>query len=234
MKKTLSLILTLALALSAFTACSGDSTETNAPATDASTEASKETTADTIGETEAATEAVTEAETEAVTEAETEAATEAETEAPSTEPSTYDEILSAANIVHTPHFMVVGEVEFTSFVKNDDELGIICDDYAHEGDIIKGWKETLYMPIEEGATEEEITMMSQLLTSLSEEFSSLSCCKVENSTLKNMLVFSITFTNVDTDEAIAELYAAGLIDEETKLSMSETEASEISEGFIKK
>lgn len=232
MKKTLSLILTLALALSAFTACSGDSTETNAPATDASTEASKETTADTIGETEAVTEAETEAVTEAATEAATDAATEAETEAPGAE--TYDEILSAANIVHAPHFMVVGEVEFTSFVKVDDELGIICEDYAHEGDILKGWKETLYMPIEEGATEEEITMMSQLITSLSEEFSSLSCCKVENSTLKNMLVLSITFTNIDTDEAIAELYAAGLIEEEAKISMSNVEAAEISEGYIKK
>lgn len=144
----------------------------------------------------------------------------------------YQAILNEAFIVHVPPFFSM--MDTTSLIMKTEDGVICCADYGHDGDIIKLWVETMYVPLND-YTEEQKTAVQN---SMKEEFASieaLSFCTVEYKMLNNSLKIICTYNNADDPATLKEMYNAGITTvNDGVLSMNMTEDTLISQGFIKK
>lgn len=146
--------------------------------------------------------------------------------------SKYDEILSQAYIVHFPNIFGVG-ISTASFVQEIENGMIACYDYGYEGDVVKQWVETLYVPLANIDDSKE----SQLESAFEAQFASieaLDCCTVSYKMGTSYFTVTVTYNDLDKAENYSELYEAGINSANAKISMSVTESELIAQGAVKK
>lgn len=131
------------------------------------------------------------------------------------------------------HLQPMFNMESASFATKLDDGIICCADYGYQNDIVKQWVETIYLPVSEYTDEQK----AALETAMKEEFAStdaLNCCSVSYYMGNNYFSVTCSYSNVDVKENYNELYQAQLLEDNTFISMSATETSLLSEGFVKK
>lgn len=146
----------------------------------------------------------------------------------------YTKVFEGTGIVHFSSFFVSGATETTSFAQKTADGTITCADYAHKGDTVKAWKQTLYKPLPTDATEEKKNAVIQELKKTFIDLEALSCCTIKYTYFNNYLCITMDFSNADTQETISELYILGLIKSRTTISMSQTSSELIRQGMVKK
>ena len=142
----------------------------------------------------------------------------------------YDAVFEDTYIVHFQSFF---NMDMASFAFKQEDGIICCADYGYEDDTVKQWVETMYVPVSEYIEAEkaelENTMKSQFAA-----VEALSCCTVSYNMSLNYFTVTCTYTDVDKEEHYTELFNAGILQENTFVSMTATEESLIGQGFIKK
>lgn len=142
----------------------------------------------------------------------------------------YMSILAEAWIVHIPDFFLM---DTESFVSKQEGDTIYCIDYGCEGDLVKQWVETLYIPIFE-YTDAEKTELENEARALFAEIDALSCCTVSYKMSKNYFTVKATYSDVDKEENYTALYEAEVLETNAKISVSASEKKLLAEGFVKK
>lgn len=142
----------------------------------------------------------------------------------------YEAIFDDTYIVH---FQTFFNMEMECFAFKQDDGIICCADYGYKDDVVTQWVETLYIPVSEYTdtekTELENTMKTQFAT-----VEALSCCSVSYKMSANYFTITCTYSDVDKAENYSELYNAGVLQTNTFISMSATERTLLSQGFVKK
>ena len=142
----------------------------------------------------------------------------------------YDAILTDAGIVHFPTFF---NMETKNFVMKAEDGVVFCADYGYENDVIKQWVETLYIPVAEYTDDQK----AEAENTFREQFApleALNCCTVTYKMGTNYLTITCTYSDTDQESNYAELYNAGILDENTFMSMSLSENNLSGQGFVKK
>lgn len=142
----------------------------------------------------------------------------------------YNKILADAYIVHASP--VFGK-EIASYVIKMSDGTIVCADLAGQDDVVKEMVETTYFPVS-GLTdaqkkEKENTLKMQMV-----QLEALSCCSVSYTTSENYLKVTAKFRDLDKQENYSALYHLKINGSNAPMSMSETEKSYLSQGFVKK
>lgn len=142
----------------------------------------------------------------------------------------YDAIFDDTYIVHFQTFL---NMEMKNFALKQDDGIICCADYGYKDDVVKQWVETMYIPVSNHTdtqkTELENTMKTQFAT-----VDALNCCTVTYKMSANYFTITCTYSDVDKAENYAELYNAQILQTNTFISMSATEANLLGQGFIEK
>ena len=142
----------------------------------------------------------------------------------------YDAIFEDTYIVHFQSFF---NMEMSSFAAKLEDGIICCADYGYEDDVVKQWVETMYIPVSEYTdaqkTELENTMKTQFAA-----VEDLNCGTVAYNMGTNYFTITCTYSDVDKAENYAELYNAQILQANTFISMSATESTLLSQGFVKK
>ena len=141
----------------------------------------------------------------------------------------YNKIFLNANITHTKTFF---GMETANFVFEQDEF-IICEDYGFEGDVVKQWCETIYIPVS-GKSDE---VRAELEKAMKAEFASLeelNCCTIVYNMGEDWFEVIGNFTDVDKAENYGELYDIQYITVNSFVSMHLTEESLLEQGYVKK
>ncbi len=146
----------------------------------------------------------------------------------------YNKVFEGTGIVHYSSLFASGATETTSFAQKTADGTIACADFAHKGDTVKAWKQTLYKPLPTDATEEKKNVAIQELKKAFTDLEALSCCTIKYTYLNNYLCITIDYSNVDTQQTISELYSHGLIESRATISMSQTSSELIRQGMVKK
>ena len=142
----------------------------------------------------------------------------------------YEAIFDDTYIVH---FQTFFNMEMESFAMKKDDGMIACADYGYKDDVVKQWVETVYIPVSEYTdaqkAEVEATFKNQFAS-----LDALNCCTVTYKMSTNYFTITCTYSNVDEASSYAELYNAGILQTNTFISMSATETTLLSQGFVKK
>lgn len=142
----------------------------------------------------------------------------------------YDAIFDDTYIVH---FQTFFNMEMESFALKQEDGTVCCADYGYRDDVVKQWVETMYIPVSEYTdtqkSELESTMKTQFAT-----IDALNCCAVTYKMSTNYFTITCTYSNVDQTANYGELYDAGILQTNTFISMSATETTLLSQGFVKK
>lgn len=143
----------------------------------------------------------------------------------------YDNILNEAGIIRIKPIFIGMDVE--QFITKNSDGSIHCIDYGYKNDIVKSWDEVLYIPVSNYTDEQKIALENTQKATFY-AYDALNCCVVTYNMGVNYFTISLSFSNVDKEENYKELYDIQLIKEKTKISMSKTEKTLISDGYIKK
>ncbi len=142
----------------------------------------------------------------------------------------YDEIFDNTYIVH---FQTFFNMEMKSFALKQNDGIIFCADYGYKDDVVKKLVETTYIPVS-GYTD---TQKAELENTMKTQFSivdALNCCAVTYKMSNNYLTVTCTYSDMDKAENYGELYNAQILQKNTFISMSATESTLLSQGFVKK
>lgn len=142
----------------------------------------------------------------------------------------YEAIFEDAYIVH---FQTFFNMDMENFALTTEDGIICCADYGYKDDVVKKWVETMYIPVSEYTDSQKMelenTMKSQFAT-----VDALACCTVTYKMGENYFTITCTYADVDQPENYGELYTAGALSTNTFISMSATEDTLVSQGFVKK
>jgi len=124
------------------------------------------------------------------------------------------------------------------YVLNDTENECLCHYvYACDGDVIKKYTETYYYNVANLDEAEQAIILDSLRNSF-QLYDDLNCCVVTYTIHNNdFLKVKVDVTDAYTSESLAELETAGLIkkvDTFGAISISATETSLLSQGFVKR
>ena len=142
----------------------------------------------------------------------------------------YDDVFEDTYIIHFQPFF---GVDTASFAMKMEDGTICCADYGYDGDMVKQWVETVYLPVSDYSDEQK----AQVESAMQAEFAAmdaLSCCSVTYHMGASYFTITCSYTDVDQAANCTELYNAGVLDTDTFISMEATETSLLSQGFVKK
>jgi len=142
----------------------------------------------------------------------------------------YEAIFNDAYIVH---FQTFFNMEMESFALKQEDGIICCADYGYKDDVVKQWVETIYIPVSEYSDSQKVELES-IMKSEFAAVEALSCCTVTYKMSTNYFTITCTYSDVDQAEKYGELYNAGVLQVNTFISMSATEDTLVSQGFVKK
>ena len=142
----------------------------------------------------------------------------------------YEAILNDAYIVH---FQAFFNMETESFVLKQEDGIICCADYGYEDDVVKQWVETMYVPVSEYTDSQKMELENTMKTQFA-TVDALNCCTVTYKMSTNYFTITCTYSDVDKAENYGELYNAQVLRTNTFISMSATESTLVSQGFVKK
>ena len=141
----------------------------------------------------------------------------------------YDAIFADTYIVRFQDFFMMETANFAM----ESEGIIYCADYGYQDDVVKTWVETMYIPVSE-YTDSEKTELEANMKAQFTAVEALSCCTASYDMGLNYFTISFTYADVDQEAVCTELYQAGLLTENTFISMAATEETLLSQGFVKK
>lgn len=141
----------------------------------------------------------------------------------------YEAVFDDTYIVHFQSFF---NMNMESFAKQEDGI-ICCADYGYEDDVVKQWVETMYIPVSEYTDSQKAALESTMKSEFA-AVESLSCCTVSYKMSANYFTITCTYADVDKAANYGELYSAGILQANTFISMSATEDTLLSQGFVKK
>lgn len=144
--------------------------------------------------------------------------------------SAYDDILTKAYIVHFQPFF---NMDTASFVVEEENGVICCYDFGYEGDIVKQYVETMYVPLSK-VDDSKKAQLESVFRSQFATLEALDCCEVDYKMSTNYFTVTVTYTAVDKVENYSALYEVGLNDTNNCISMSATENSLLAKGAVKK
>ncbi len=142
----------------------------------------------------------------------------------------YDAIFDDTYIVH---FQTFFNMDMKSFAFKQNDGTICCADYGYEDDVVKQWVETLYIPVS-NYTDMEKAELENTMKAQFAAVEALNCCTVTYRMSTNYYTITCTYSNVDQAENYKELFELQILQENTWISMSATESTLLSQGFVKK
>ena len=142
----------------------------------------------------------------------------------------YEAIFDDTYIVH---FQTFFDMETKNFAMKKDDGMICCADYGYKDDVVKQWVETVYIPVFEYTDAQKAEVENAFKVQFA-SIDALNCCTVTYKMSTNYFTRTCTYSNVDQASNYAELYNAGILQANTFISMSATESSLLSQGFVKK
>lgn len=144
----------------------------------------------------------------------------------------YEEIFLSRNIVDGSAFFLTANN--ASFAKVDANNNIDKRAFGYnDEDVIEEMVYTQYYCIT-GYTADEIANMDAGSRSMNSNLEALSFCEVTYHTGTDYYSVTATFSDLDDSNNFSQLKSIGIVGDGDYLSMSETEASLLSEGFVKK
>ena len=144
--------------------------------------------------------------------------------------SAYDAVFEDTYIVH---FQAFFNMDMASFASKQANGIICCSDYGYKDDVVKHWVETMYIPVS-GLTEAEKAKAENEMKTQFAVLDALTCCTANYKMGTNYLTVTFTYKDVDQAANYGELYNAGILQTNTFISMSATESTLLSQGFVKK
>lgn len=142
----------------------------------------------------------------------------------------YEAIFDDTYIVH---FQTFFNMEMENFAMKKDDGIIACADYGYKDDVVKQWVETVYIPVSEYTDAQKAEVETTFKTQFA-SIDALNCCVVTYKMSTNYFTITCTYSDVDQASNYAELYSAGILQTNTFISMSATETTLLSQGFVKK
>lgn len=142
----------------------------------------------------------------------------------------YEAIFADTYIVHFQSFF---NMDMKSFAFKQNDGIVCCADYGYKDDVVKQWVETMYIPVSNYTDTEK----AELENTMKAEFAAveaLNCCTVTYRMSTNYYTITCTYSNVDQEENYKELYELQILQENTWISMSATESTLLSQGFVEK
>ena len=142
----------------------------------------------------------------------------------------YDAIFDDTYIVH---FQTFFNMEMKNFALKQNDGIICCADYGYKDDVVKQLVETVYIPVSEYTDSQKVEIETTKKTQYA-SIDALNCCVVTYKMSTNYFTITCTYSDVDQPSNYTELYNAGILQTNTFISMSETETTLLSQGFVKK
>ena len=142
----------------------------------------------------------------------------------------YEAIFDDTYIVH---FQTFFNMEMENFAMKKDDGIIACADYGYKDDVVKQWVETVYIPVSEYTDAQKAEVETTFKTQFA-SIDALNCCVVTYKMSTNYFTITCTYSDVDQAANYGELYNAGILQTNTFISMSATESTLLSQGFVKK
>lgn len=142
----------------------------------------------------------------------------------------YEAIFDDTYIVH---FQTFFNMETKNFAMKKNDGMICCADYGYKDDVVKQWVETVYIPVFEYTDAQKAEVENAFKVQFA-SIDALNCCTVTYKMSTNYFTITCTYSNVDQARNYAELYNAGISQANAFISMSATESSLLSQGFVKK
>lgn len=142
----------------------------------------------------------------------------------------YEAIFDDTYIVH---FQTFFNMEMENFAMKKDDGIIACADYGYKDDVVKQWVETVYIPVSEYTDAQKAEVETTFKTQFA-SIDALNCCVVTYKMSTNYFTITCTYSDMDQASNYAELYSAGILQTNTFISMSATETTLLSQGFVKK
>ena len=140
--------------------------------------------------------------------------------------SEYTEIFTSRNIVEAPTFMM--GMDSASFAAEVDNHCIQKVEFGYKDDVVLKMVQRMYIPIENYSSIDEIKNLYQ-------EVEQADCCTVEYQDGNLFYTVAITCEDMDDLDNIAALYQLGMVSTATdRVSMKETEAGLIANGYVKR
>ena len=132
------------------------------------------------------------------------------------------------------HKVTVKGENTVSYAMVDEDGFVYCQDYAYNGDTIKEWKITDYIPVH-GFDDELMAQMEEACESDLEAYQGYDCVKANYSQEGDYIVFVVNFTDVDNENTLKVLKELEFVDSyDGYLSMEECEKVDLSDGYVKK
>ena len=132
------------------------------------------------------------------------------------------------------HKVTVKGENTVSYAMVDEDGFVYCQDYAYNGDTIKEWKITDYIPVH-GFDDELMAQMEEACESDLEAYQGYDCVKANYSQEGDYIVFVVNFTDVDNENTLKTLKELEFVDSyDGYLSMEECEKVDLSDGYVKK
>lgn len=159
--------------------------------------------------------------------------TTAPTTAPVTDNPAYTEIFTNNFIVDAPALFLM--LDSASFATETNSL-IEKMEFGYKDDIIHEMINTIYYPVADLPEEEKATLDTTMKEACA-EYIALDFCTVSSNMGNAYYQIKLTFTGLDDADHVLALQELGLIegDESSGLcSMSQTEATLLAQGYIKK
>lgn len=142
----------------------------------------------------------------------------------------YDAIFEDTYIVH---FQAFFNMEMKNFALKQEDGTVCCADYGYEDDVVKQWVETMYIPVSEYTDTQKAELENTMKTQFA-MIDALNCCAVTYKMGNHYFTITCTYSDVDKPANYGELYDAGILQTNTFISMSATETTLLSQGFVKK
>lgn len=142
----------------------------------------------------------------------------------------YQAIFEGTNILHYQMFL---GMDTAYFAKKNDDGTIYCSDYGYKLDIVQKLVETIYVPVD-GYSDAQKSALENANRTQFAKFENLSCCEVKYNMGPKYFTITVTYNNLNDKDSCSELYSAGILNMNSLVSMSKSEAGMVSKGYVKK